>query len=217
MKVENNGVTLQFETSAWVSGKQITAPPQVEKQCYHGGVCSDNQKVSQLQPEIIEIDGKEIKCQVESVVIVDGDLRTSIRTYYNDTVSPFVFKRESETFDLAQKNSLSKFSIQVDALEMPCEILEEIRSAAHFRVVRKDDSGARTLTLAYMSPEIPGGTIWHSSKQVDSKGQIVSRSILKLTDFGLEPSKKRTGLLKTRAKAAKFRKKTRRTTECLPE
>ncbi len=217
LKVEADGVTLQFETSAWVSGKQIDAKPQVVKQCYHGGICSKKVGISKRPPVKIPIDGQEIECKVESVEIIDGDLRTAIRTYYNDTISPFVFKRESETVNLAKKTTLSQLSIQVDAVDMPCEILDQIRSAAHFRVVRKHSNGAATITLAYMSPAIPGGTIQHNSKQVDQKGRIVSRSILELTDFGLEPTQKRVGLFQRRAKAAKSRRYARRTTECLPE
>ena len=217
LKVEDDGVTLRFETSAWVSGKQVDAKPQVVKQCYHGGLCSKNVEVSQRPPVKIRVDGREIECKVESVNITEGELRTTIRTYYNDTVSPFVFKRESETVNLTNKTVLNELLIQVDAVDMPCEILDQIRSAAHLRVTQKHSSGAMTTTLAYTSPEIPGGTIHHSSKQVDPKGRIVSRSILELMDFGLEPPQKRVGFLERRAKAAKARRYARRTTECLPE
>ena len=217
LKVERDGVTLQYETSALVSGKQIDANPQVVKQCYHGGICNKSVPVSTDPPVKIKVDGREIECKVESVKITDGDLRTSIRTYYNDTVSPFLFRRESETVSLAKKTSLSKLTILVDALDIPCEILDQIRSAAHYRVVEKQAGGAVKTTLAYMSPEIPGGTIRQNSKQVDRKGHIVSRSILVLTDFGLQPPEKRVGLFQNRVRAAKFRRNARRTKVCLPE
>ncbi len=216
VKIEEDGVTLRLETSAWVSGKQVDAKPQEVKQCYHGGLCIKNVQVSYNSPVKIAVDGSEIECKVESVKLTDGDIRTSIRTYYNDTVSPFVFKRESETTNLTKKSTLSTLTIQVDALNMPCEVLDQIRSAAHYRVVRKQASGAVTTTLAYMSPEIPGSTIRHSSKQVDQKGRIVSRSILELTDFGLQSPKKRVGWLQ-RFREAKSRRSLRRQVECLPE
>lgn len=216
-KIEEDGVTLRLETAAWVSDKRVDAKPQMVKQCYHGGLCSKNVQVSVDPPINIVVDGNEIDCKVKTVVLTNGDIRTSIRTYYNDTVSPFVFKRESETTNLTKKSILSKLTIQVDALDMPCEILDQTRSAAHYRVVRSQASGTVTTTLAYMSPQIPGGTIRHSSKQVDQKGRVVSRSILELTDFGLHPSEKRTGLLQRRLRAAKFRRSLRRNTECLPE
>ncbi|MBN2294196.1 MAG: hypothetical protein JXM70_17345, partial [Pirellulales bacterium] len=122
----------------------------------------------------------------------------------------------SETTNLSKKTNLSTLTVEVDALNMPCEILDQIRSAAHYRVVRKQAGGGITTTLAYMSPEIPGGTIRHSSKQVDQKGRIVNRSILELTDFGLQPEK-RVGLLQRRIRAAKYRRSIRRNAECLPE
>ena len=218
LKVERDGVTLQYETSALVSGKQIDANPQVVKQCYHGGICNKSVQISAEPPAKIKVDGREIECKVESVkMMIDDDLRTSIRTYYNDTVSPFVFRRESETVSLAKKMPPSRLTILVDALDMPCEILDQIRSAAHYRVVEKQAGGAVKTTLAYMSPEIPGGTIRHNSKQVDRKGHIVSRSILVLTDFGLQPPEKRVGLFQNRVRAAKFRRNARRTKVCLPE
>ena len=196
LKVEDDGVTLQLETSAWVSGTQLDAEPQTVKQCFHGGLCGMDVKVSQQSPVKITIDGQDIECKVESAQWVDGNLRASIRTYYSDTISPFVFKRESETVNLEKKTTVSQMTIEVDALDMPCELPDEICSAAHFRIIKEQASGARTITLAYMSPEIPGGTICHSSKEVDPNGRVISRSILELTDFGMEPEKKKIGILK---------------------
>ncbi|MBN2291954.1 MAG: hypothetical protein JXM70_05980, partial [Pirellulales bacterium] len=90
VKVEEDGVTLRLETSAWVSGKRVDAKPQEVKQCYHGGLCIKNVQIS-AEPSIkMMVDGTEIECNVESVKLIDGDIRTSIRTYFNDTVSPFV-------------------------------------------------------------------------------------------------------------------------------
>ena len=218
LKVEDDGVTLQFETSAWVSGKQLDAKPQTVKQCFHGGLCGENVKVSlQKTPEKIVVDGREIECKVESAEMVDGKIHTLVRTYYNDTISPFVFKRESKTTNLEKNTPINRMTIQVDALNIPCEVLENIRSAAHYRVVREQTSGARTTTLTYMSPEIPGGTICHSSKEVDPNDRVISRSILELTDFGTEPTKKRLRKLKRPLKPAKFRRSTRRQMEYLPE
>ena len=219
VKVEPDGVTLQFETSAWVSGKRLDANPQTIKQCFHGGLCGKNIKVSELAPIKIAVDGKEIECRVESAELVDGKIRTTVNTYYNDAISPFVFKRESEATNSEKKTSLNRMTIMVDALDMPCEILDNIRSAAHYRVVREHADGARTTTLTYMSPEVPGGTIRNNSKKVDINGRVVSRSILELTDFGTLPTKKKLGRFrnKHRVTPIKTRRITRRQVECLPE
>ena len=217
VKVEDDGVTLQFETTAWVSGTQLDAKPQTVKQCFHGGLCGENVKVNNLDAKKIIIDGKEIECQVESAQMVNGKLSTTVCTYYNDALSPFVFRRESKTTNLEKETAIEQMTIQVDALDMPCEVLDHICSAAHYRVVREDAGGARKTTLAYMSPEVPGGTIYHSSKEVDPNGKVVSRSILKLIDFGTEPKEKKLGIFKRRAKPAKFRRTGRRKAEYLPE
>ena len=220
VKVEDDGVTLQFETSAWVSGKQLDAKPQTVKQCFHGGLCGENVKVSlQKTPEKIVVDGREIECKVESAEMVDGKIHALVRTYYTDTISPYVFKRESKTTNLEKESPLNRKTIQVDALDMPCEVLDNIRSAAHYVKVEEQASGARTTTLTYMSPEIPGGTIYRSSKAVDPKGRVVSRSILELRDFGTEPTGKKLGRLrnKYRIAPAKLRRSTRRQVEYLPK
>lgn len=217
VKVEDDGVTLQFETSAWVSGKRLDAKPQIVKQCFHGGLCGDNVKVSHLPPVKIKIDGIEIECKVEEASLVDGNLRNVIHTYYNDTVSPFVFKRESDTINVEKQTVVSQTIVQVDALDMPCEVLEDIHSASHYRIVREQSSGARAITLAYMSPEIPGGTIRHSAKEMDINGRVVSRSILELTDFGTQPEEKRIRIFNRRIRPAKYQRNMTRSVECLTE
>jgi len=216
MNVEDDGVTLQYETVAWVSGKRLEANPQTVKQCFHGGLCGEI-KVTPLPPVKINIDGQDIECNVESAQMVDGNIRTTIRSYYNDTLAPFVFKRESETVNLEKKTTVSEMAIQVDALAMPCGVLDEIVSASHFRIVRETAGGDRTTTLTYMSTEIPGGTIRHSSKEVDPNGRVVSRSILELTDFGTETENKRIGIFKRRAKSERIRGNGRRSVERLAE
>jgi hypothetical protein len=114
--------------------------------------------------------------------------------YYCPTLPPYILKRASVTSDLEGKNVLSETTVEVISLNMPSEIRQgETKNGAYVMTVHKDAKGTVT-TLAVVLPEVPGGVISSSSKEVDKTGRLVRRSTLKLVDYNDDPDKDRTGL-----------------------
>ena len=64
---------------------------------------------------------------------------------------------------------------------------------SHLKTVQKSPKGT-VITLAVLCPEIPGGIISHSSKELDANGRLVRRSTQELIDYGSEPEKDRSGI-----------------------
>ena len=137
----------------------------------------------------------------------------TVEVYSNNDVAPYVLRRESTAKDSGKPSTFSRTTMVVDALKMPCEVQDRIKSAAHVRTIVQRARGTTTI-LAYTSTEVPGGIICQRSKEQDAEGRLVRRSVLELTDFGLEPeTRERTGLFKRRPRPARFRKSSRKSEE----
>jgi len=210
VKVEEDGVTLRIEVQVEVAGKRFEAEPQTVKQDFHGVLASQKVKAKDLPASHVVIEGQKIPCKVRQLEYADTTSKTLMKIYYSDQVTPYVLKRESVTTDPEGKTTLSETSMQVVALNMPCKVLAEIKTAAHIKAVNKHAKGT-TSTLAVISPEVPGGVIGHTSKEVDAAGRPIRRSALELIDYGLEPDSNRPGLLR-RVRPGRHRNKSGRHT-----
>ena len=95
--------------------------------------------------------------------------------------------------DLEGKTMISEMSASLVSLEMPYLIDGEIRVVAQQKTVQKSPKGT-VITLSALCPEIPGGVISQSSKELDAAGRLVRRSVLELVSYGAEPEKDRSGM-----------------------
>ena len=68
-----------------------------------------------------------------------------------------------------------------------------MRSAVYVKTLQKTPKGT-IYTLAVVCPDIPGGIVSNSSKELDSSGRLIRRSTLELVDYNTEPEKSRTSL-----------------------
>ena len=58
------------------------------------------------------------------------------------------------------------------------------------KTVYRNAKGTVT-TLAVVLPDVPGGVVSHSQKEVDASGRVVRRSTLKLLDYSVHPENDR--------------------------
>ena len=79
------------------------------------------------------------------------------------------------------------------ALDLPWQVLGEIRTVACVKTVQKHAKGTVT-TLSMTSPAIPGGVVYHTSKETDAGGRLTRRSVLDLVGYGLQSEQERGGL-----------------------
>lgn len=188
---DDDSVTLEMKVCLEVAGKRFDGEPQIIEQ----GFCGEQQtaalKLKEPTNGQVVVDDRKIPCQVREIESSNANGKT-VTTIYYSTTAPYVLKRESVTTDLEGKNILSETNVSVQALEMPCKILGALRSAAYVKTVQKTPKGT-IFTLAVICPEIPGGIVSNSSKELDSNGRLIRRSTLELVDFNAEPEKDRPG------------------------
>jgi hypothetical protein len=193
--IDNNGVTLEIQACMEVAGKRFEAEPQTVKQGFHGDLAMPNLKLADPVAGQVTIEDQKIHCKVRQLESTGADSKTVTTIYYCLTLSPYILKRESVTTDLEGKNVLSETNMDVISLNMPSEIRQgETRNGAYVMTVHKNGKGTVTTLSLMVLPEVPGGVVFSSSKEVDKTGRLVRRSTLKLVDYNDDPDKDRTGL-----------------------
>jgi hypothetical protein len=76
---------------------------------------------------------------------------------------------------------------------MPQRVLTEVKNVACIKTVHKTAKGTVT-TIAMSSPDVPGGVVYQTTKEMDTGGRLLRRSTLELVSFGNRPEKERIGL-----------------------
>jgi hypothetical protein len=193
LDADDDGVTLEMRVCVEVAGKRFDGEPQAIKQNYYGEQQSPGLKLKEPAPGQVTIEDRKIPCQVREIESSNPNGKTTTTIYYSTTAPPYVLKRQSVTTDLDGKNIISETNVSVQALEMPCKVLGAMRNAAYVKTLQKTPKGT-IYTLAVICPEIPGGIVSNSSKELDSSGRLVRRSTLELVDYNTEPEKSRTSV-----------------------
>jgi hypothetical protein len=193
LDTDDDGVTLEMKVCVEVAGKRFDGEPQTIKQNYYGEQQSPGLKIKEPAAGQVTIEERKIPCQIREIESSNQNGKTSTTIYYSTTAPPYVLKRESVTTDLEGKNITSETNVSVQALEMPCKVMGAMRNAAYVKTLQKTPKGT-IYTLAVICPEIPGGIVSNSSKELDSSGRLVRRSTMELVDYNTEPEKSRTGV-----------------------
>jgi hypothetical protein len=194
LDMDNDGVTLEIQACMEVAGKRFESEPQTVKQGFHGEPLGSTVKLDEPADAEVVIEGRKIPCKLQRLESVAPKGKTDTLIYYSLATAPCVLKRDTVvTTDPEGKNELSKTVVEVTALNMPVEVQGEIKNGMLVRTVHKNATGTVT-TVAEVVPEVPGGVIRNSSKEIDQSGRLVRRSTLKLIDYNGDPDKDRSGL-----------------------
>lgn len=205
LELGKDGVILERESVHEVAGKRFVDDPETIKQGFHGELLSQDLKIKEAGTAQVEVEGRKIACKILQLDCSGPASKTVTTIYYSPTVAPYVLKRHSVTTDLEGNNSRIETTADVMALDMPYKVLADIQRTAYVKVVQKHPKGS-TFTRVIISPRVPGGVVWHGSKELDKAGRLIRYSTLELIDYGLEMEVQRTGLFGLRRKGGLFRK-----------
>jgi hypothetical protein len=205
LDIDDKDLSLEVKVCVELAGKRFDNDPQTLKQGFHGEVLGPSLKIKELPDATVAVEERKIPCQVREIEWSDANGKTVSKIYYSATVAPYLLKKESTTTDAEGKSTLSETSVTVQALDMPCKILGCLHGAAYIKTMQKTPKGT-VVTLAVACPDVPGGIISYSSKELDTAGRLVRRSTLELVSFSTEPEKDRMGVFRKRA--ARHRGKT---------
>ena len=191
-RVDADGVVLEVEVGVEIAGKQFDGLPQTVKQGFHGELAGGDVKLQPPAAAEVTIEERKIACRSQQIEIAGASGHTSVNVFFSDNLSPYVLRRQSKTTDAAN-NVVSETLSEVIALDMPQRVLAEIKSVSCTKTVQKTSKGTVT-TLAMSSPDVPGGVVSQTTKELDAGGRLLRRSTLELVGYGTRPEKERVGL-----------------------
>jgi hypothetical protein len=205
LEVGRDDVTLEVEACMEVAGKRFQVEPQTVKQGFHGEAAGSELKIKEATDGQCAVEDQKIPCKVQQLTMVGPNGKTSLTLHYSTSAAPFVLKRLCVVTDADGKNTVSETAADLLVLDMPVRVLGEIRGGSYMRTVHKNGKATVT-TLAVVVPDVPGGVVSQSSKELDKSGRLLRRSTLELIDYNSDPDKDRTGLF--RGKRSSRRAKT---------
>lgn len=196
--IDDDGVTLEIRAMVETGGRRFNPDPQTIRQGFHGEPLGRDVKMKDLGSSAVAIENNKVPCRMSQIESTCASSKTITTVYYSDTFTPHILKRRSITTDLDGSNVLAQTDVELVASNMPCEILGDVKCAAQVKTVHSHPNGTIT-TLAFVSPDVPGGVVGHTSKELDKSGRLTRQSVLKLVAYSFEPDEDRGFLSRKRA------------------
>ena len=190
VEIDKDGVKLEVDVCMEVAGKRFQAETQTVQQGFHGEQADPSVNVTPAVDGEIVVEDRKIPCKVQQFDVAGPNGKTHVTVHYSTAVAPYVLKRESVTTDLDGNNVLSETKTEVIAFDMPVRVQLENRSGTYVKTIQKTPKGIVT-TLAVVLPDVPGGVVYHSMKEVDRNGRVVRRSTLELVAYSTNPDNDR--------------------------
>jgi len=194
--VDDDGVTLEAVVTIEVAGKRFENEPQIVRQPLHSEPAAAQLRLKSAGEGSVTIEGRSIPCRLARLEF-DGPAngqKTVTTVHLSPNVAPNVLRRESITSD-AEGNQIAQSLVEVIALNTPWKVLGETKDASLVRSTLRNGKGV-VVTYSFVSPDVPGGVIAHTSKELDRSGRITRRSTLELIDFGTECEEEPAGLFR---------------------
>jgi len=183
VRADAGRLTLRIEATVEVAGRRFESPPQTVEYGYYGEPPGQRSEAKFVGSEQLTIDGRQVSCEIRQVVATSADQKQVTRMYLSSDVEPFVLKRETTMVkDGGRTDSNQSTEVEVIALDMPYRVLRDTKSAAYERTIQQTPRGTN-ITLDVTCVDVPGGIVARTSKEMNSKGQLVRRSTLELVDY----------------------------------
>jgi hypothetical protein len=192
VSIDGDGVTLEVETCIEVAGKRYLSEPQTIRQGFYGETAGADAKLKDPTDGEVVIEDRKIPCKIQQLTADGTSGKMAATLHYSTTVFPFVLKRASAATE-ADGTAASETNVDVVALDMPVRVHGAIRAAAYIKTVYRTTKATVT-TMAVVAPDVPGGVVSQSSKELTKTGQPVGRSTLELLDYNSDPDKDHSGL-----------------------
>ncbi|HTQ40242.1 MAG TPA: hypothetical protein VMJ32_14540 [Pirellulales bacterium] len=183
VRADAKRLTLRIEGTVEVDGRRFESPPQTVEYGYYGESPNDSTELKSLGTEPLTVDGRQVPCRIEQVSANTGRQKQVTELFLSDDVEPYVLKRETRFFT-ADGKSLDEpqTTVEVIALDMPYNVLHEVKSTAYERTIQRSARGTN-VTLDVTSVDVPGGIVARTSKELDGQGRVIRRSTLDLVDY----------------------------------
>ena len=181
--VDEESYTLRVETTIEAAGKTVNSETTITRGYDDQERSSDGQGEHRLiaaGTAASVIDLQSHPCNVYESISTDQVERRVSRLFYG-AQPPNLLKVETTHVPLAG-GAPSLTSYDVFSLDMPWRVGAETYAGAHVRIVRRHPKGS-VVTWSIVVPDLPGGVVSSSSKELDASGRLLNRSTLELIDY----------------------------------
>jgi len=183
LALDIEGVTLQIESKMFAGEREISSTMRKLKQGFHGESLERPVRVVEDIDTVLPFLGHNVQCRKQTMEISDSNTVTRITLYYADR-EPYLLRRESKT--VSTRDASEELSTSVlEVVGSSCRLLSLIRTTYQVKLTQKTAKGWR-LTLATISPEVPGGIVSQTTMEFDDKGEIRQKSSVELLEYGFE-------------------------------
>jgi hypothetical protein len=160
---------------------------------YNGESNGNHVTTRKVGTEVFDLGGVKTPCEVLETTIEGSGTKVVSTAFFSEHVAPFVLRRETKSLGGNPEQVRQQTTVEVLATDLPYRVLTETKSVAYIRTLHRHLKGT-TYTLEVYCPEVPGGVVAHSSKELDENGRVIRRSTLELTDYsvgdGKEPGRR---------------------------
>ena len=181
--VDDEGVTLRIESVIEVAGRRWDVDPRILRQGFNGESNGQTAEYRDLGDETVTIDGLDIPINVRQVTLRSDEGERVCTVYFSEDVDPFLLWQRSTNTPANADRPGSETTTEVIAIEMPFQVLAESLSTSHVKTIHTNGSGS-TVTIEVHCFDMPGGVVAHTSKELNTSGEVVRRSTLELIDYG---------------------------------
>lgn len=181
-KVDDRAMCLKIDVCTQVNGRRIEGVPQQIEQGFWGQPTDQPATERIVGQNKLLIEGQEVPCTIREASYSDGKHHTVSKQYVSPNQSPYVLKREIVT--TVGENTTPRYRTvsEVYALQMPYKIGNEIKIGSHERIVRQTPEET-LISLDVTVPEIPGGVVARTTKELDSTGRLVRHSTMEVISY----------------------------------
>jgi hypothetical protein len=181
--VDASSYRLKVDATVEIAGRRFQSNPKLLTLGFLGESPGQTYQGTVVSEEEVSISGRSIRCQVQEVLIRGGDSRFSVRTHYSADVAPHVLSRHTKVTDVGDAAKRSESIVEVLAVEMPYQVLSQMKPAAFVKTVNRKEGEGSVVTIEVQCLDVPGGVVAHSSQEFDANGRLVRRSTLELVDY----------------------------------
>ena len=187
--IDASGFTLRIEATVEVAGREFEAPVQTVRYGFSGEpIASDaDEKITLIEPSTVTIEGLDVACRVGQLQRHTDEGEVTTRLFYSDSMPPYILRRETKIVEPSSGKQVVQEASATLFVGMPLRVKQEIHTAAVQTVVRSDIKGIVTRTLRWLSSAVPGELVSASTKELDSQGRVLRRSLVELVDYHVAP------------------------------
>lgn len=182
LAIDLEGVTLQVEPKILVGGKPMPATTRTIRQGFHGEPADETVRVLEDKEATVDFLGRSLPCRLQRLEIQGVSTRAEVSIFYGN-VPPYIYRREVRTFKLEDGSEINSQVWEV--VGRSCRLLALIQDTYQVKITHKSQQGTR-ITLATISPEVPGAVITQTTMEFNAAGQLFRKTSSELLEYGYE-------------------------------